>query len=222
MSAATAQRLRAEFRARGWTARAVSVRSARSSTDSSLHVTIRSASVRKSEVAAIARRFESIARDEVTGEILLGGNTYVRVAYHAPLLDELSGPLAQLLHALPCGQEVQHEGWTVQHCTERDYFRAWDTGGLERVHCFHADYAARKVTELLLEGTTSEPVYAIVEEPDAGTFTLDEFLAENDDLSEDEVQSLRSLGTGDALTVDLGAEGTFTVVHAGAELREAA
>jgi len=151
MSAARAQRLRAELKARGWNARAVSVRSDRCTTDSSLYVTIRRADVRKSEVETVARQFEQFSRDEMTGEILLGGNTYVRVEYDDELMRELSGPLAARLHDLPRDAELEHEGWTIQHGPERGYFRAWDESGAERAYCYHADFAARRVTELLIE-----------------------------------------------------------------------
>jgi len=42
-------------------------------------LTIRSEEVNPQDIKEIARRFESISRCDVTGEILSGGNTYIRV-----------------------------------------------------------------------------------------------------------------------------------------------
>lgn len=78
--------LRAALKQAGFNTRKVSVRQH----SCTLYVTIRDASVSLTRVKAIAGAFESIDRDHATGEILCGGNTFVRVEYvdaSAALLD---------------------------------------------------------------------------------------------------------------------------------------
>lgn len=72
-----AARLRAELKAAGYNARRVSVRSPRGN----LELTVRDAAVDIEHVAGIAKKYERIDRDHATGEILCGGNTFVRVSY---------------------------------------------------------------------------------------------------------------------------------------------
>lgn len=64
-----AQRLRVALKSAGFNARQVSVRYPHST----LHVTIRDASVSLTKVSAIAGAFESVSRDHKSGEILCGG-----------------------------------------------------------------------------------------------------------------------------------------------------
>ena len=76
----TAQTLRAALKEAGFNARKVSVRHERYSMGSSVHVTIRDASVTDiAKVREIAETAESIRRCPITHEILSGGNTYVHV-----------------------------------------------------------------------------------------------------------------------------------------------
>src|SRR5215468_2581965 len=70
-------RLRAALKQAGFNSRQVSVRH----DHSTLRVTIRDASVSLTRAQEIAGAFESVRRCKATGEILLGGNTFVQVAY---------------------------------------------------------------------------------------------------------------------------------------------
>lgn len=72
---AAAEELRKKLREKGWSSRKVSVRS----DEYSIHVVIKDDSVDGKEVARLAYAYEEIDRDEHTGEVLLGGNTYVFV-----------------------------------------------------------------------------------------------------------------------------------------------
>ena len=74
-----AQNLRAALKTAGFNGRRVTVRH----DHSTLYVTIRDASASLSKVKAIAGTFESVRHCQATGEILCGGNTFVRVEYAA-------------------------------------------------------------------------------------------------------------------------------------------
>ena len=84
--------LRAALKAAGFNTRRVSVKE----NHCTLVVTIRDNSVSLAQVEAIAGRFEVVQRCEATGDILDGGNRFVRVAY----ADVLVAPLAAMILAL--------------------------------------------------------------------------------------------------------------------------
>jgi hypothetical protein len=68
-------------RQHGWSSRQVSVRAEYFSLGSSIEIVVKDPSIPLPAVKAIAQRAESIRRDEMTGEILGGGNRYVSVTY---------------------------------------------------------------------------------------------------------------------------------------------
>ena len=77
--AESARRIRQALRAAGWTSRDISVRSQQWSLGSSIYVTIKRPGISRARVEEIARAEESVRRDEITGEILSGGNRYMLV-----------------------------------------------------------------------------------------------------------------------------------------------
>lgn len=105
--ASPADRLRSALKQAGFTARQVTVRAPHST----LHVTIRDASVSLTRVAEIAGAFECVRRDYATGEILAGGNTFISTEYVAALVDPLKAEILAVLEpaavdewvSLPCG-----------------------------------------------------------------------------------------------------------------------
>lgn len=98
MCVETAKAVRAELKSAGYNARLVSVRNQSYSTDSSVSVTIRSATVPLGEIKSLAERFQRVDRDH-TGEILAGGNTYLHVEYGRGVLDEHAKRVADQLQA---------------------------------------------------------------------------------------------------------------------------
>ena len=68
-------------REHGWTSRQVSVRANYFSMGSSIDVVVKDPAVPLPIVKAVAEKAERIDRDEMTGEILSGGNRYVSVHY---------------------------------------------------------------------------------------------------------------------------------------------
>lgn len=74
-------KIRADLKAAGIPARAVSVRVSDAGYSTSVSVKIKDISVDRAVVEKIANRHEDISYDERSGEILSGGNTYVWVDY---------------------------------------------------------------------------------------------------------------------------------------------
>lgn len=77
----TAQQIRADLKAAGYKARDISVRCNNIGYSSAVRITIKKANIRKSDIEAIAKKYENIDRCDISGEILLGGNTYIFVDY---------------------------------------------------------------------------------------------------------------------------------------------
>lgn len=112
--------IRAQLKAKGWNRTHVSVRGSHSSID----VTILTTAARISEVKEIATQFESISRCEYSGEILCGGNTFVRVQYS----DEVIAAAAGLFEAFipEDGSSATVRGVTVYRDTQNHkMYRGW-------------------------------------------------------------------------------------------------
>lgn len=109
-----AQRLRVALKSAGFNARQVTVRYPHST----LCVTIRDASVSLTKVGAIAKAFESVSRDHKTGEILCGGNTFVRVEYADVLVDPVKATIVAILDPAPNDEYVTLPGgFRAMKCT---------------------------------------------------------------------------------------------------------
>jgi len=80
-----ANQIRADLKAAGYKTTQVSVRHHHYSMGSTIHVTIRDEAVDHDEVERIAKGEERISRDEMTGEILCGGNRFVDIHYSSKL-----------------------------------------------------------------------------------------------------------------------------------------
>lgn len=93
----------------GYTARQVSVSCNRGS---AINVTIKSSTVKKHLVEAIANDHESISRCQASGEILSGANTYIFVSYARELLEARAAELIGRFSDEP-GVAVEIEGFKV-------------------------------------------------------------------------------------------------------------
>lgn len=80
----------AELKEAGYNSRKVSVSVKDAGWSTKIDITIKDPTVNAHEIEAIVSKRESIDRDERTGEILAGCNTYVFVAYKYGLFDELA------------------------------------------------------------------------------------------------------------------------------------
>jgi hypothetical protein len=114
MNDSPAQRLRIALKRAGFNARQVTVRYPHST----LCVTIRDASVSLTKVSAIAEAFEFVSRDHKTGEILCGGNTFVRVEYTDALVDPVKASILAVLDPAPNDEYVALPGgFRAMKCT---------------------------------------------------------------------------------------------------------
>ena len=68
----------------GYNSRKVSVRTR----SGEINITVKDLSIPVKPIEEEAKKFQSIRRDEITQEILLGGNTYVNVGYDHNLIQE--------------------------------------------------------------------------------------------------------------------------------------
>jgi len=92
--------IRAALKAKGWNARKISVRSESYSMGSSITVTILAAGIPRATVKEIAERFSRVRYCEVTGEILSGGNRYVRVTFDQDLIQAAGAEFRPWLEAM--------------------------------------------------------------------------------------------------------------------------
>jgi hypothetical protein len=88
MSKEVAAAIRKELKALGYNARKVSVRTSPCTYSTSVDVTIKSLGVDIEAVKEVANAYRSVRRCEYSGDILMGGNTYVDVEYSRDLDSE--------------------------------------------------------------------------------------------------------------------------------------
>jgi hypothetical protein len=167
-----AKAIREELRrAHGWGPRQVSVRS----DSGSVRVEIKAPGVPLRTVQAIAKQHEDIRRCEASGEILLGGNTYVSVTLSWELIRPLERILTEWAEALP------QDGTTLAPCAEapdilvwrhdRYDFRVEDNPDAIPTPCMGANTAATVVATWLIErgiteiGTLPAPQSTYTSEP---------------------------------------------------------
>lgn len=77
----TAQQIRAELKAAGYSIRNISVKSAFPGYEEVVTVEVKDVMISLDEIKKIAHRFESVAYDERCAEVLQGGNTFIRCRY---------------------------------------------------------------------------------------------------------------------------------------------
>jgi hypothetical protein len=90
-----AKDIRAALKTMGITSRQVSVKSGYCGYSDYIHVTVKTAAIDIKAVETIVKGYEYISRDERTGEILEGGNTYTRTQYSDDAFDEVIKPYMQ-------------------------------------------------------------------------------------------------------------------------------
>ncbi|MEO7734895.1 MAG: hypothetical protein ABIY55_28325 [Kofleriaceae bacterium] len=112
----TANTLRAALKQAGFNARMVTVRERHSTLD----ITIRDASAALTKVKSIADRFELVTRDHATGEILCGGNVFIRVEYADSLVAPVKATILAVLDPAPNDEYVALPGgYRAMKCTRQ-------------------------------------------------------------------------------------------------------
>lgn len=74
-----AVKIREDLKQRGYNSRKIGVRYEFCGYSSVIHVTVKDDNIDIEEVRGWLKKYESIDRDERTGEVLQGGNTYLSV-----------------------------------------------------------------------------------------------------------------------------------------------
>lgn len=87
-----AQTVKGELKDAGIDTKAISVKQSRGGYSDAVNITINDPNVDIDKVRKIAEKHEDYERDERTGEILSGGNTYVFVEYDDSAFNEVSKP----------------------------------------------------------------------------------------------------------------------------------
>ena len=85
--------IRKYLRAAGFTSKDVSVRVRDSLYDTAVSIKIKNPRIRKSEIEAIAKKYEEIDRDARSGEILAGCNIYVFIDYEYGIFEDIIADL---------------------------------------------------------------------------------------------------------------------------------
>lgn len=140
----TAKQIRADLKSKlGLNSRQVSVR--KSSGGGAVYVTILTTAASLDEVEKIARAYESVRYCEYSGEILCGGNTFVRVEYD----DAAIAPMvAEVRAAFEARGSIR--GIEMWHTGDSEYYGASGIG--VNVRCWGLDFMCRQVAERLLSG----------------------------------------------------------------------
>ena len=159
--------IRAELKRRhGYTSRQVSVRKDSYSMGATIYVTIKDASIKLSDVEAVASAFGTVRRCEVTGEILGGGNTYLAVEYDAACVVPLMGKILELLD----GDYIKLGTVSLERDASRDEWQAREHSpdGSGRMVCraWRKDGLARLLAERMLNGQLAGMVLAQPSEPE--------------------------------------------------------
>ena len=138
-----AQHIRNDLKAAGFKLKLFSVRSSKTG---SVTVEIRDASIAKSRITEIASRHEHIDRDNATGEILAGGNTFVTVRYAR---DVLAAAGAELTLRLRAGE--REFGTVHVEATSAHTWQVWSSGAVGRMLRQISPEGGEGLAELLAE-----------------------------------------------------------------------
>ena len=82
--------IREELKKAGFNSRKVSVRKEYSGCSSLIEVKVKTL-VSLDEIEKIVKKYETISRDEYTGEVLSGGNTFIKVSYDPEFVKTIEG-----------------------------------------------------------------------------------------------------------------------------------
>lgn len=172
----SAKELRSKLKEIGYNRNMVSV----TSDYDSINVTVKSIEVDFKKVEKLANSYESFRTDERTGEILLGGNTYVNVKYSDTLKDELKNKYMSKAEEIA---NIKTSGNYSECIFENGQYRILYTSEYERIDLQKYNKEWDSYEEILRHMANNK--YAIAEA--LAYFFLNEkfdILAENEDITE--------------------------------------
>ena len=117
------QAIRKDLKNNGFTSKDISVRVRDSLYDTSVKVTIKNPFIKISDIEKIVNKYEEIDRDQRTGEILAGANTYVFVEYEYGIMKEAAAdliPTAEMVlnnKEKYSGHKIADNGYSECHIT---------------------------------------------------------------------------------------------------------
>jgi hypothetical protein len=115
------EELRAAYKAKGWNAKKITVKRRPCTYSSEIVVTIRSLEVPYKEAKEMLEEHRSVRYCEMSGETLLGGNTYTNIEYVRELREPLEKVWEAEIAKLAVGEAVTLEGVEVRRETENEY-----------------------------------------------------------------------------------------------------
>lgn len=141
----SAQKLKAELKASGIRHHQISVREQHET----IRVLVKDPAVDLERLRAIAKGYERVRRDQATGEILLGGNTYLDVEYTTEALAPTVARILPILSDLPadgtCIEVLDGEFRVFR--VDDDYFYVSDKSGHDLGRFWGGAFAARSIAE---------------------------------------------------------------------------
>lgn len=152
---AAAERIRAAFKANGWSQRKVSVRVDSYSMGCTIRVLVKDVSVPLSMVKAIAETASVVRYCDASGEILSGGNRFVDVAYTrealAPLVAQIDAKLATVEADPGANVDIVPgvRAWAADR--ERGFWHAQGDLLTRDVYCCGREFCARQIAEQIAE-----------------------------------------------------------------------
>lgn len=112
--------VRAALKSAGFKPTRVTVRDNGGTTETSLTVTIRDASVSLSRVLELTRKFRNVRHDETTGETLAAGNTFIRVEYANAVVAPVAARIRAQIEPAADGAIVELDGGFSARKRERE------------------------------------------------------------------------------------------------------
>jgi hypothetical protein len=116
-----AEKLRAEYKAKGWNSKKISVRVVPVTYSMSIEVTVRSLEVDFKAAKEMAEEYSNARTCEASGETLLGGNTYVSVEWDKKVSDPIVAGYAEKIRPLAINESVEIDGITVTRENENEF-----------------------------------------------------------------------------------------------------
>ena len=131
------QAIKKELKEAGYNAKDFRVSVKDAGYETSIHIYIKNAAVRKSEIEKLLRHWEEVDRDQRTYEILAGGNTFLFIDYEYGVLEDAAADLIQISEKVLAnpekysGRKIADNGKKTAHITQYDKY-SWTLCEVEK------------------------------------------------------------------------------------------
>lgn len=103
--------IEAELKKAGYNRTKVTVRYRRITHDRGIQITIKDLNINKQDIEKIVKKYEKIDWDEINGEILAGGNTYIDIEYDQKIVDAEKNRLKPIINKAITDMKANLGGW---------------------------------------------------------------------------------------------------------------